>query len=347
MGRLRHVTDAEPGYRRSGRGARTRYLREDGSLIKDPAVLARIRALAIPPAWTDVWICADPDGHLQAVGRDARGRKQYRYHPAWRRRRDADKYDRVAALARRLPRIRKAVGRDLALPGLPRRKVLALVVRLLEVTHLRIGGEAYRRLNGSTGLTTLLDRQVRVDGAKVRFRFRGKGGVWQDVGIEDRRLANLVRRLQDLPGQRLFEYLDEDDQAQVIHSEDVNAYLRDISGLDVTAKDFRTWAGTMLAFRALRGQPEPSSVAEERRQLRAATEVAAGHLGNTAAVTRTSYVDARIVDAWTDGDLRRLRAGVPSDPDGPPSTEEEAALLRVIRRRSGRRSCRARRATLG
>jgi DNA topoisomerase-1 len=271
------------------------------------------------------------------VGRDARGRKQYRYHKEWRRRRDADKYERVLKLAGRLPRIREAVERDLALPGMPRQKVLALVVRLLEVTHLRIGGEAYQRLYGSYGLTTLLDRQVSVDGASVRFRFRGKSGIRQDVGIEDLRLARLVRRLQDLPGRRLFEYLDEDDQVQVIRSEDVNAYLRDISGLDVTAKDFRTWAGTVLAFRALRGQPPPAGVTEGRRQLRWAIEQTAQRLGNTAAVTRSSYVDTRIVEAWTDGDLGRVRVGEPSDPAGPPSPEEEAALLRIMRRRSARR----------
>jgi len=344
--RLRHVSDQEPGYRRSGRGARTRYLREDGSRISDPAVLARIRALAIPPAWTDVWICVDPAGHLQAVGRDARGRKQYRYHPEWRRRRDTDKYERMLRLARRLPRIREAVERDLARRGLPREKVLALVVRLLDLTHLRIGGEAYRRDNGSHGLTTLRDRQARVDGATVRFRFRGKGGKQHDVGVTDRRLAALIRRIQELPGQRLFEYLGEDGQSHPIDSDDVNAYLRRVSGSAITAKDFRTWAATVLAFRALHGtQPDPT-IRSSRRQLREAMEQAADRLGNTATVARSAYVDARLLDAWQDGDLARVRvvtSDVPPPGDlesGPPTPAEEAAVLRVLdrRQRAGHRS---------
>jgi DNA topoisomerase-1 len=289
--------------------------------------------LAIPPAWTDVWVCADPQGHLQAVGRDARGRKQYRYHPEWRRRRDVDKFERVVGLARRLPRIREAVERDLSRPGLPREKVLALVVRLLELTHLRVGGEAYRRLNGSHGLTTLTDRQARVEGGAVRFRFRGKGGKQHDVGVEDRRIAGLIRRIQELPGQNLFEYLDASGESHPVQSDDVNEYLREISGLDITAKDFRTWAGTVLAFRALRSEPPAPSQSAGRRQLRAAVTRAADRLGNTPAVTRSSYVDARIIDAWQDGELTRIRVGDPTDLDGPPTPAEEAAVLRVLERR--------------
>jgi DNA topoisomerase-1 len=330
---LRYVTDAAAGIRRVGRASRMRYVDGSGQRIDDAADLARIRALAIPPAWTDVWICADPWGHLQATGRDAKGRKQYRYHAEWRRRRDVDKYERMVRLARRAPRIRAAVDHDLSRPGLPREKVLALVVRLLEITHLRVGNEAYRRSNGSHGLTTLLDRQLRVDGASVRFRFRGKGGKLHVVGLRDRRLAALLRRVQELPGQRLFEYLDAEGHPQAVDSDDVNAYLRDVSGTDVTAKDLRTWAGTVLAFRALRELPPDASPALERRHLRAAAELASERLGNTPAVARSSYVDGRIVEAWREGDLARLRVreGLPAS--GPPSPEEEAAVLRVLERR--------------
>lgn len=341
--RLRHVSDATvPGYRRSGRGVRVRYLREDGSRIRDRAILARIRALAIPPAWTDVWICADPCGHIQATGRDAKGRKQYRYHPEWRRRRDVDKYERMVRLARRAPRIRAAVEHDLARPGLPREKVLALVVRLMEITHMRVGNEAYRRTNGSHGLTTLLDRQLRVEGATVRFRFRGKSGKLHVVGLRDVRLANLLRRVQELPGQRLFEYIDDEGGSQAIDSEDVNAYLRQIAGTDVTTKDLRTWAGTVLAYRALRELPPGASSSLERHHLRMAAEQASERLGNTPAVARSSYVDARIVEAWRDGDLARLRVTAAGPIEGPPSPEEESAGLRVLerRRRLARRSAR-------
>jgi DNA topoisomerase-1 len=232
---LRYVTDADAGYRRIRRGSGVSYVDAGGKAVRAPAVLARIRSLAIPPAWADVWICADPDGHLQAVGRDARGRKQYRYHREWRRRRDADKYERMVRLARRLPRIREAVEADLRRPGLPREKVLALVVRLLELTQLRVGNEAYARLDHTFGVTTMRDRHATVDGSGIRFRLRSKGGKRQSVGIRDRRLARLVTRLQGLPGQRLFEYQDEAGDRHGIESRDVNDYLRRISGADISA----------------------------------------------------------------------------------------------------------------
>jgi DNA topoisomerase-1 len=342
--RLRYVADTQPGFRRTGRGRRTRYVDQDGRPIRDAAVLARIRALAIPPAWTDVWICADAEGHLQAVGRDARGRKQYRYHPEWRRRRDIDKHARVLRLGRRLPRIRAAVDADLARPGLPREKVLALAVRLLDVTHLRVGGESYARDNRSHGLTTLRDRQVRVEGSQVRLRFRGKGGAWHDIGVRDRRLAGLVRRVQELPGQRLFEYLDEQGEAHPVRSEDVNEYLRTIAGFGVTAKDLRTWGATVLALRALRGLPVSARTGLSRRQLRAAMEQTARHLGNTPAVTRASYVDARLVEAWQEGAVGRLRIADGHDPqaEGPPTPEEEAAALRILSRQARAATRRAR-----
>ena len=335
VSRLRHVSDAEPGYLRSGRGRRIRYTDEVGAPLRDPAVLARIRALAIPPAWVDVWISPDPYAHLQATGRDGRGRKQYRYHPEWRRRRDAEKFERVVRLARRLPRLRRVVDADLRRRGLPRDKVLAIVVRLLELTQLRVGNDAYVRVNRSYGLTTLRDRQARVAGSRIHFRFRGKGGRWQEVEVVDRRLARLVRRLQDLPGSRLFEYLDDTGARHAISSEDVNDYLRTSAGADITAKDFRTWGATVLAFRALRLSPHPGDGRVARRQIQEAMEQTAGRLGNTVAVTRSSYVAPSLVAAWEDGDLARLRS--PRERDrpvsGPATPEEEAAVLRLLERR--------------
>jgi DNA topoisomerase-1 len=301
--------------------------------VRDAETLARIRALAIPPAWTDVWICCDPRGHLQAVGRDAKGRKVYRYHAAFTQRRDADKYARMLRFARRLPRIREAVERDLARPGLPRERVLALVVRLLELTHLRVGNEEYARLNRSYGLTTMRGRHATVTGSGIRFRFTGKSGVRHEVGVRDRRLASLLRRTQDLPGQHLFEYLDEDGVVHRVRSEDVNAYLRDIAGADVTAKDFRTWAATVLAFRALREAPGTDRAALARRRVKAAVEQVADRLGNTATVCRSSYIHPTVVDAWLTGALARMRlpaTTAPVDPAAPPTAEEEAAVLRLL-----------------
>lgn len=336
-GRLRYSSDRDTGYRRRGKGKRTWYVDDAGARLSDPAEIERIGSLAIPPAWTDVWVSADARGHVQAVGRDARGRKQYRYHPEWKRQRDAVKYERMVRLARRLPRIREAVERDLRRPGLPREKVLALVVRLLELTHLRVGGEAYRRLNQSYGLTTMRRRQASVSGSQVRFRFTGKGGKLHDVGIRDRRLARLVRQVQDLPGQRLFEYTDDEGERRALSSEDVNEYIREVSGADVTAKDFRTWAGTLTAFRALLHEPPSDRESVRRRRAKRALERAAEALGNSTAVTRSSYVDPELLEAWEDGDLDRLRLPDAAPPVGRPgdmaSPEEEAALLRLLQRR--------------
>jgi DNA topoisomerase I len=336
-GSLRFSSDRDPGYRRLRRGKRTRYVDDARVALDDPAELERIKSLAIPPAWTEVWVCADRDGHIQATGRDARGRKQYRYHPEWRRRRDADKYQRMMLLARRLPRIRAAVDRDLSRPGLPREKVLALVVRLLELTHLRVGGEAYARLNRSYGLTTMRRRQATVSGSHIRFRFKGKGGKLHDVGIRDRRLARLMRKVQDLPGQRLFEYTDEAGDRRAVSSEDVNDYLRQISGADVTAKDFRTWAGTLTAFRALLHEKTSEHESVRRHRAKRALQHAADALGNTASVTRASYVHPEVLDAWHEGELERLRVPDSEPPVGRPgdvaSAGEEAALLRLLERR--------------
>lgn len=297
--------------------------------MRDPHTLGRIRSLVIPPAWTDVWICADEHGHLQATGRDAKGRKVYRYHPAYRRRRDADKYARLAVFGAALPRIRRTVERDLRRRSLDRDKVLALVVRLLDLTHMRVGGEAYATANRSFGMTTLRDRHASVDGSGVTFRFQGKSGRTHELRVTDRRLARLVGRCQDLPGQTLFTWLDDDDQPHPVTSDDVNDYLRRISGAEVTARDFRTWAGTLLAMRALRATGEPGSDHERPRQLAGAMDTVAEGLGNTRAVARASYVHPDVIKLWERGRIRPARA-TPTDGD-PPTPAEERELLRLLR----------------
>lgn len=298
---LRYVSDADPGIRRRRKGKGFEYLDAQGRRIGDRHTLARIRALVIPPAWRDVWICPRADGHIQAVGRDARRRKQYRYHAGWREVRDATKYDRMVPFARRLPAIRRRVAQDLKRPGLPLEKVLALVVRLLETTCIRVGNSEYARTNGSFGLTTLRDRHVAVSSGTVRFRFKGKGGKLHEIDVEDRRLARLVRTLQDLPGQELFQYLDGDGTVRAIGSGDVNDYLRTIAGEEFTAKDFRTWAGTVAAARALADLPTPESDAAAKRSVAEAIKLAAEQLGNTAAVCRKCYVHPLVLDGFARG----------------------------------------------
>jgi DNA topoisomerase-1 len=301
---LRYSTDAEPGVvrRRAGRGFQ--YRGPDGASIRDAATLARIRALAIPPAWCEVWICRDTRGHLQAVGRDARGRKQSRYHPAWRARRDESKFGRMAAFGRALPRVRRRVGHDLALPVLSKDKVLATIVRLLETTSMRIGSEAYARVNGSFGLTTLRNRHVTVSGDALRFRFRGKGGKVHEVGVRDRRLARIVARCEALPGQELFQYLDEHGEPRSIESADVNAYLQHAAGIPITAKDFRTWTGTLIAFHELRSRPAPLAAGVRLRAVvTLSAEAVAEVLGNTPTVSRQSYIAPLVVQAYLAGSL--------------------------------------------
>jgi DNA topoisomerase-1 len=289
-----------------------------------------------------VWICPWPNGHVQATGRDARGRKQYRYHPRWRRRRDAFKFARMLAFARALGPIRERCDRDLARPGLPRDKVLAAVVRLLELTLIRVGNDEYARLNRSFGLTTMRGRNARVDGASIRFRFRGKSGQLHEVGLRDRRLAAIVRRCQDLPGQELFAYVDRSGAVRDVRSDDVNRYLRDASGGDFTAKDFRTWAGTVLAYRALVDRGAPDGDPAARRAVVEAVRETAGYLGNTPAVARRSYVHPAILDAYLDGDitsrpgLHRDRGDEPSETVAfDPDVGDEAALVALLRRRLG------------
>jgi DNA topoisomerase I len=298
---LRYVTDERPGIRRLRAGRGFRYLNPDGSALTDRHRLDWIRSLAIPPAWTDVWICADQRGHLQATGRDARGRKVYRYHPRWRQVRDEMKYERLIAFGRALPAIRRRVKRDLRLRGLKRDRVLALVIELLERTALRVGNEEYARENRSFGLTTLRGRHVTVASSGVRFRFRGKGGKAHEASVDDPRVARIVRRLQHLPGQELFQYVDEDGKVRGVGSEDVNAYLRQITGEDFSAKDFRTWAGTVAAARELSTAGEASSEREAKRRVVAAMDHVAEQLGNTRAVSRNAYVHPSIVEGYMDG----------------------------------------------
>ncbi|HXI36020.1 MAG TPA: DNA topoisomerase IB, partial [Burkholderiales bacterium] len=299
---LRYVAGRRPGIARLRRGAGFRYRGADGRAIRDAAVLARIRALAIPPAWREVWICPSAEGHLQATGRDARGRKQYRYHARWREIRDETKYGRMAAFARALPRIRARVRRDLARPGLPLEKALATVVRLLETTFIRVGNDEYARENASFGLTTLRTRQVRVRGARLHFRFRGKSGVEHRIELADRQLAAIVRRLRDLPGEALFCYVDEDGATRTIESDDVNRYLKECAGEEFTSKDFRTWAGTLLAARALRTR-RAAGVADTRRELAQAVAEVARKLGNTPAVCRKCYIHPAVLEAFAAGTL--------------------------------------------
>ncbi|HVM45820.1 MAG TPA: DNA topoisomerase IB, partial [Candidatus Thermoplasmatota archaeon] len=286
---LRYVSDAQPGIERVKRGSGFAYLR-DGKPVRDEETLARIRKLAIPPAWTDVWICPSENGHLQATGRDARGRKQYRYHPKWRELRDEAKYHRVLAFGRALPKIRARAARDLRREGLPREKVLAAIVHLLDTTFMRVGNDEYRRSNGSHGLTTLQDHHARIGRGKVVFAFRGKAGKEHSIEVEDARLARIVKHCQDLPGQELFQYLDEEGEVRDVGSADVNEYLRDITGEDFTAKDFRTWAGTVLAAVALQEVATYETKAEAKRNVTAAIERVAKRLGNTPAVCRKCYV---------------------------------------------------------
>ena len=300
---LRHVSDEAPGITRERSGKHFRYRDPGGKLVRDTETLRRIKSLAIPPAWTEVWICANPNGHLQATGRDDRRRKQFRYHPRWREIRDETKYARMMAFARALPKIRRRVRKDMALPGMPRNKVLATVVRLLEVSLIRVGNDEYARENDSFGLTTMRNKHVDVRGAKLRFHFRGKSGKWHDVDIRDRRLAKIVERCQDLPGQELFQFVDDDGSRRDVRSEDVNEYLREISGEDFTAKDFRTWAGTVLMAMALRDFDEFKTKAEAKKNIVAAIEVVAGKLGNTPAVCKKCYIHPHVIDSYLEGTL--------------------------------------------
>jgi DNA topoisomerase I len=333
---LRYVSDSKPGIQRERAGTGFRYTDSNGRIVRDKQTLARIKSLVIPPAWTDVWICTAPNGHIQVTARDARGRKQYRYHPLWRKVRDENKYGHLISFGNALPLIRQQVDKDLALPGLPRDKILATIVRLLETTMMRVGNEEYARSNGSFGLTTLRDKHVRVDGARLRFQFRGKSGVRHFVELNDRRLARIVSRCRDLPGYELFQYLDDAGNRRSIDSEDVNAYLRTISGRDYTAKDFRTWAGTLLAALALREVEKFDSLTQAKKNLVRAIESVAAKLGNTPAICRKCYVHPAIMESYVEGSMlgavqRRAERGLSEDMHS--LNPEEAAVLALLQQR--------------
>lgn len=333
---LRYVSDQSPGLKRLRSGKGFRYVDEKGRRITDEATLARIRSLAIPPAYSDVWICPDADGHIQATGRDARGRKQYRYHPRFREAQEATKYEHMLEFARALPQLRAQVDAHMKLPGLPREKVLATVVRLLETTMIRVGNTDYAKENGSFGLTTLKDRHVEVDGPELRFRFKGKSGKDWRLKVTDRRVARIVKASQDLPGQHLFQYEDATGERREVTSTDVNAYLKEITGRNVTAKDFRTWSGTVLAATALAELEEVDSQTAAKRNIRAAIEQVSARLGNTPTVCRKCYVHPEIFESYLDRALaleavEEIEAELRDDLSG--LRPEEAMVLAFLHRR--------------
>jgi DNA topoisomerase-1 len=333
---LRYVTDSMPGIQREGAPKHPRYRYPTGDVVRDGEVLGRIKGLVIPPAWRDVWICPDPRGHLQATGRDARNRKQHRYHRSWREVRDDTKYARMIQFGKTLPKIREHLARDLRKSQLCREKVLATIVRLLEVSLIRVGNDEYAKTNDSFGLTTMRDRHVDISGSKLRFSFRGKSGVWHEVDIRDQRLAKIVKRCQELPGQELFQYLNEKGKRQSVDSTDVNNYLREISGQEFTAKDFRTWAGTVLGALALREFGKFDSKAQAKKNLTTAIESVAKKLGNTPTVCKKCYVHPEIINSYLDGTLPRTlgeRAGRGLKKPQGKLRPEEAAVLSLLQQR--------------
>ncbi len=328
---LRYVSDRAPGIARRGSPSRFSYVGPDGLRVQDAATLQRIRQLAIPPAWTDVWICRLPNGHLQATGRDARRRKQYRYHARWRVVRDGNKYARLSAFGAALATLRARVSDDLGKPGFPREKVVAMVVRLLETTFARVGNESYARSNGSFGLTTLQNRHLKPSRSGLRLRFRGKSGVMHDVAVTDRRLARLVRRCRELPGQDLFQYIDADGEPQPVTSTDVNAYVQETTGSDFTAKDFRTWAGTLLALRYLVQHAEALDEAPPKSFTVEMVKEVAESLGNTPAVCRKCYIHPAVLEAPDEASARARIAALAASPPKDEAGWEEA-LQRLLRR---------------
>ncbi len=300
---LTYVSDLDPGIRRRKAGHGFNYLDAHGEPVTGDPTLDRIRKLAIPPAWTDVWIAPTEHGHIQATGRDVKGRKQYRYHARWRQVRDGGKYDRLIAFGRALPRLRQRVDHDLRRHGLPREKVMAAVIRVMEITLIRVGNEEYAKANKSFGLTTLRNRHAHIGSEKTVFEFRGKSGKVHRTGFSDRRLARIVKACQHLPGQRLFQYLDDEGQRHAVESSDVNAYIRDVLGEDFSAKDFRTWAGTLAAARALVTLPPCAGDGEAKHNINTCLKAVAGVLGNTPAVCRKAYIDPAILQAYADGEL--------------------------------------------
>jgi DNA topoisomerase-1 len=303
---LRYVSDERPGITRRRRGKSFQYFDPDGKPIRNKDEIARIKSLAIPPAWMDVWICPRANGHIQATGRDAKGRKQSRYHPRWREVRDETKYERMKLFGDALPVIRDRVEKDLALPDLPREKVLATIVRLLETTFIRVGNAEYAKENHSYGLTTMRNKHVDVEGATVRFKFQGKSGKRHEIDINDRRLAGIVKRCLDLPGYELFQYVNDDGTLHSVDSADVNEYLRSITEQPFTAKDFRTWAGTVLACLALREFEIFESATQAKKNMVQAVKAVAEQLGNTPAVCRKCYIHPAVLDSYMTGELVKI-----------------------------------------
>jgi DNA topoisomerase-1 len=333
---LTYVHADRPGITRHRAGKGFFYRNTRGDRITDERTLRRIKTLAIPPAWSDVWICPNPNGHLQATGRDTRGRKQYRYHEKWREVRDESKYEHMIAFAQTIPGIRARVEEDLGKRGLPREKVLAAVVRLLETTLIRVGNDQYAKENKSYGLTTMRDRHVDIEGSTITFSFSGKAGVEHEIDLQDRKLANIVKRCQELPGQHLFQYLDENGDRQAINSSDVNEYLREITGENFTAKDFRTWAGTMLAAEALAGFEEFDSDTTAKSNVVAAIETVSRKLGNTPTICRKCYVHPAVIDAYLEGATVRTleqRAEQELKANLSDLQPEEAAVLALLQQR--------------
>jgi DNA topoisomerase I len=343
VARLRYVIDQTPGIRRRRSAKGFVYLAPDSKIIRDSDELQRFRSLAIPPAWRDVWICPLAHGHLQATGRDARKRKQYRYHRRWREVRDENKYDRMLGFAKKLPAIRRKVAQDLGLPGLPREKVLATVVRLLETSMIRVGNQEYKRQNNSFGLATLNSRHVNVSGASIRFEFRGKSGVRHAVDLNDRQLAKIIKQCRDLPGHELFQYIGDDGERYAIDSADVNDYLRQIAGEEFSSKDFRTWAGTVLAARALGEFHSGDKKPQLKKNILQAIEVVAQRLGNTKAVCRKCYIHPAVIESYTDGSLLQLlRRRAKKARNSAHDLASEAAVLALLNHKlvsaNGRRS---------
>ncbi len=331
---LQYTTDTRPGIRRTRSGSTFRYFSPNGRRVTVADELARVRSLVIPPAWEDVWICADALGHLQATGRDARRRKQYRYHPKWRVARDETKYDRMIGFAQALPVIRQRTEKDLRRTGMPRDKALATVVQLLEKTLIRVGNDEYARQNRSFGLTTLRDGHVVVRGARVRFTFRGKSGIEHDIDLDDRRLARVVRACRDIPGYDLFQYYNTNGERQAVGSAEVNAYLKEISGEDYTSKDFRTWAGTVHAASILRECGPCQSAAEGKRNVLRAVESVAKRLGNTKAVSRKCYIHPAIFATYDDGSMTRMRVVRRNGRSPHALSECETAVLALLQKRA-------------
>jgi DNA topoisomerase I len=336
---LRYVSDEQPGIRRRKAGKGFTYVKPGGSKVDDEATLKRIKTLAVPPAWTDVWICPHANGHIQATGRDAKGRKQYRYHTRFREVRDGTKYEHMMAFAQALPAIRAKLKEHMALRGLPREKVLATVVHLLESTLIRVGNDDYVKQNKSYGLTTLRNKHVKVDGSELRFEFKGKSGKTWNLQVKDRRIAKIVRACQELPGQDLFQYIDEDGVQRDVTSADVNAYLKEITGTEVTAKDFRTWAGTVLAALALKEFETFDTQAKAKKNVRAAIERVASKLGNTPTICRKCYIHPEIMSSYVEGSLllevkKEVESELREDLAG--LKPEEAAVLSLLEARLNR-----------